>query len=98
MQYQEKPVGIFGWIFTIILLCIPVVNVITVIFFLFGGGRSKTRTNLFRGILVGALLFFGIVWLVDMMSPAHFEEFKEMISTAKFHIENGIDKIVNLFN
>lgn len=87
MQYQEKPVGITGWILTILLLCIPFVNIITVIFFILGGGKSKTRTNLFRGILVGFLLFFGAVWLVDMLSPEHFEEFKEII-----------DKIENLFN
>jgi len=56
-EQLEKPVSVGDWILTLILLCIPLVNIIMMFVWAFGGTPSISKRNYCRACLIIAAIF-----------------------------------------
>ncbi|MFI4910771.1 MAG: hypothetical protein ACIAQZ_03790 [Sedimentisphaeraceae bacterium JB056] len=61
---SEKPVSIINWILTYILMGIPLVNIIMLLVWAFGGNTSKSKSNWAAAILIMMLLSAAIYILL----------------------------------
>ena len=74
---HDEKVPVLSWVFTFIVLAIPIVNVIYVIALLFGGSKYDSKVSFVRAIFlmaviviallfgIGALAFGGVQDLID---------------------------------
>jgi heme/copper-type cytochrome/quinol oxidase subunit 2 len=67
IHYHEKDMTVGRWIGTILLSCIPVVNLIFVIYWLFGGGNAPSRTSYVRASLLLSIIFAAILFVIILV-------------------------------
>ena len=53
---ESRTVGIWSWIFSIIVLSIPGLNILYILVLLFGGSKYKSKVNLARAYLLFLIL------------------------------------------
>ena len=63
-ETTERPVSIGNWILTYILMSIPVVNIIMLFVWAFGGGTAKSKANWATAILIMMLIGVGLYVLL----------------------------------
>ena len=63
---SEKPVSIINWILTYILMGIPLVNIIMLLVWAFGGNTSKSKSNWAAAIYI--LLFVVLGFSIGMIA------------------------------
>lgn len=61
--FMELPVSVGNWILTFIVMCIPVVNIIMLFVWAFGGSSHKSKSNWARAALLLMLIIF-LGWLL----------------------------------
>ncbi|AIO18597.1 hypothetical protein KQ51_00717 [Candidatus Izimaplasma bacterium HR1] len=60
-MFKGRDIGVLGWVFLILILNIPILNVIFVIWALFSHRVNKTLKNFFTAYIIFWLLsFFGV--------------------------------------
>jgi len=62
-QGLEKPVSMGDWMLTLFLTAIPIVGLIMLLVWAFGGGGSASKPNWARAVLIWALIAIA-VWVV----------------------------------
>lgn len=65
--YQEEPVSTGEWMWTILLMGIPVVNLILMLVWAFGGGAKVSKRNYFRAALIWAAIGVGVSILASVL-------------------------------
>ena len=63
---SEAPVSLGDWILTILLTCIPCVNIIMLFVWAFGNNTPKSKSNWAKAQLIWVLIgvVVGVLWLV----------------------------------
>jgi len=56
---MNNEVTVKDWLITMLILCIPIVNIVMVFVWAFGGGAKPSKSNFFRAVLLWAVI--GIV-------------------------------------
>lgn len=59
----EQPISVGNWMLTFIVMCIPVVNIIMLFVWAFGGSSHKSKSNWARAALLLMLIIF-LGWLL----------------------------------
>lgn len=81
---SEKPLSLLDWLGTLVLMVFPIVNFVAVICYALGAGNNKTRTNLFRLILLCICIVVIIsICLYSVVS----QSIHSMISTLEIDVD-----------
>lgn len=64
-QEQEEPVSVGEWLISMLLMCIPCVNIVLMFVWAFGSSTKKSKSNYFKASLICAGI--GIVLTIIMM-------------------------------
>ena len=64
--YTEQPVSMGEWLGTMLLMCIPVVNIILMFVWAFGGSAKVSKRNYFRASLLLAAIVT-VLWIVAIV-------------------------------
>lgn len=56
----EEPVSFGDWMLTILLMCIPCVNIVMMFVWAFGSNTKKSKSNYFKAALIWALIGIAI--------------------------------------
>ena len=89
---QEEKVPVFSWIFTFIVLAIPLVNVIYFIALLFGGSKYDSKVSFIRATFVFSLIALAILLLLGILA---FGGIQDLINKVMEYIQQVIDAIKN---
>ncbi len=65
--YTEEPVSTGEWMWTTLLMVIPVINLVLMFVWAFGGSAKASKRNFFRAALIWAAIGIGIYLLVFMI-------------------------------
>lgn len=55
----ENEVTVKDWLLTMLILCVPIVNIVMIFVWAFGGGSKPSKSNFFKAMLVWVVI--GIV-------------------------------------
>ena len=62
MSENNEPVSLGEWMITMLVLCIPLVNIIMILVWAFSSGTKPSKANFFKAylvfVLIGAVLGF----------------------------------------
>lgn len=61
----EEPVSFGDWMITMLLMCIPCVNIVLMFVWAFSAGTNKSKSNYFKAYLVWMLIY--VVLIIVMM-------------------------------
>ncbi len=53
---MNNEVTVKDWLITMLILCIPIVNIVMVFVWAFGGGAKPSKSNFFRAVLLWAVI------------------------------------------
>ncbi|MDR0221248.1 MAG: hypothetical protein LBI54_07595 [Lachnospiraceae bacterium] len=67
---NNEPVGIGEWILTYILFAIPVVGIIMMFVWAFGGGAKASKANFCKAMLIITLIGIGLSIVVGILFGA----------------------------
>lgn len=68
-QDLEEPVSMGEWIISMLLMCIPCINIIMMFVWAFGGSAKKSKSNFFKAALIWyAISFVFVILFVVLMS------------------------------
>jgi len=59
---EQRPVSVGEWMITFLLMCIPLVNLILLFVWAFGGGTPPSKANWAKAGLLWIAIMFGL-WL-----------------------------------
>lgn len=62
----SPPVSTGDWFVTMLLLAIPIVNIIMLLVWAFGGGTNPSKSNYAKAVLIWLLIGF-ILWAIIMV-------------------------------
>ena len=79
MNESESRVPIFSWIFTFIVLAIPLVNIIYCIVLVFGGSKYESKISFFRALLIISLIGAVVGCVISVLALGGFSQFKEVV-------------------
>lgn len=65
-ERREATVSVGNWMVTMLLMCIPVVNLIMLLVWAFGSGAEASKSNWAKAALIWALIGIA-VWIVLFM-------------------------------
>lgn len=68
----EEPVSFADWMVTMLIMCIPCLNIIMMFVWAFGSGTKKSKANYFRAMLVWTLISIVLVVLLVIIYGAVF--------------------------
>jgi hypothetical protein len=60
----EKPVSVGEWMITILLLAIPLVNLVMLFVWAFGGGTQRSKANWAKAMLIWAVIGFTLAIVI----------------------------------
>lgn len=63
---DNRPISLFEWMITMLILSVPLLNFIMLFVWAFGGERNETKVNFARAVLLWMLI--GIVIMLLFMS------------------------------
>lgn len=65
---REKPYSVGGWLLTMLIMCVPIVNIVMVFIWAFGSNTNKSKKNYFIAALIWAAiwLILGIVFFASI--------------------------------
>ncbi|MDA3925504.1 MAG: hypothetical protein PF904_12470 [Kiritimatiellae bacterium] len=62
MSHEYRPVSVGNWVMTMLLMCIPFINIILLFVWAFGSNTEVSKANWAKATLVWFLLGF-IIWI-----------------------------------
>lgn len=92
MLGEKDRVSVWSWIFTFIVLAIPIVNIIYFIVLLFGGSKYESKVTFIRAIFLTSLI--GIVLLV-VFGVLALGGMQELINKIIEYIKQVVEAIKN---
>ncbi len=69
-QGMEKSVSVGDWMLTMFLMAIPVVNLILLLVWAFGGGATPSKANWAKAVLLWMVISIGIGIVVGVIAGA----------------------------
>lgn len=66
----EEPVTFGDWMVTMLLMCVPCVNIIMMFVWAFGGGTKKSKSNYFKAIFVWILISIALAVILGLFIAA----------------------------
>lgn len=67
MQSIDEVITIKEWLITLLIMCIPLVNIVMIFVWAFGGGTKTSKANFFKAQLV-FLLIGVILWVLFVLA------------------------------
>lgn len=77
----EDPVSFGDWMLTILIMCIPCVNVVMMFVWAFSSNTKKSKSNYFKAQLVWALIYIVVVVLLVIVMGASLGGISELFDT-----------------
>jgi hypothetical protein len=71
-ERESMPVSLGDWIITLIVLCIPIVNIVMMFVWGFSAGTPPSKRNYCRAALIMMAVMFVLYFLLIMMFGAAF--------------------------
>lgn len=77
---QYAPVSVFEWLVTMIVLCIPLLNIIMLLMWAFTEGTNPTKANFAKAALIWILIgiAFSLLFIISISSVL--PDFSDMIN------------------
>ncbi|MGN0325021.1 MAG: hypothetical protein ACI4DW_01835 [Lachnospiraceae bacterium] len=65
---NDEIVSVGDWMLTMLILCVPCVNIIMMFVWAFSGGTPKSKSNFFKAYLIFAAIGLGIGLLISIIA------------------------------
>lgn len=65
---NDETVSVGDWMLTMLILCVPCVNIIMMFVWAFSGGTPKSKSNFFKAYLIFAAIGIGIGLLISIIA------------------------------
>ncbi len=65
--YMEEPMSVSDWMLTMLVMCIPCVNIIMMFVWAFSNSEKKTKSNYFKAALIWVAIAIGISVLLSVV-------------------------------
>lgn len=65
--YMEEPMSVSDWMLTMLVMCIPCVNIIMMFVWAFSNSEKKSKSNYFKAALIWGLIAVGISILLGIV-------------------------------
>lgn len=89
MLGEKERVPVWSWIFTFIVLAIPIVNVVYFIVLLFGGSKYDSKVTFIRAQFFVVLIAIGLLLVIGLLA---FDEIMELLQPLLDYIQAYIDQ------
>lgn len=68
----EEPVSFADWMISMLIMCIPCVNIVMIFVWAFGSGTKKSKSNYFKAVLVWSLISIVLMFVLMIAFGAIF--------------------------
>lgn len=92
MNESDSKVPVFSWIFTFIVLAIPVVNIIYFFVLLFGGSKYDSKVSFIRAMFILSLIAVVLLIVIGVLALGGLEGF---INSIIEYIKQIVEAIKN---
>lgn len=65
--YMEEPMSLSDWMLTMLVMCIPCVNIIMMFVWAFSSSEKKSKSNYFKAVLIWGAIAIGISILLSVV-------------------------------
>ena len=65
--FQNREVSVGNWMWTMVVMCIPVVSLVMCFVWAFGGAVVPSKRNYFRAVLIWKLIAFVVVVIICLI-------------------------------